>query len=135
MPKYILDNKNNTIKLTLESEKSKIIIKSVSVNFNETIKENWVVIIPKIKIEAELSFPIFIEQSNQIIDSRTLSTPVHLQIDPFQKSPTFNLNQQINNESFTIGINPELKYFNTLKIILQNTIDLDFSVEIHLEIE
>ena len=56
-------------------------------------------------------------------------------INPFQKNPIFQLNQKIRNEAFKIGWNTELKFYKTFKIIVQNSLDFNFSIEIDLEIE
>lgn len=135
MSKHILKNYKDTIEFNLDSEKSTILIKTISVILNEKSNENWVDIVSKIKLEAILFFPIYIDLNKGINDLRELTIPIDLKINPSQKNPIFQLNQKIRNEAFKIGLNTELKFYKTFKIIFQNSLDFNFSIEIDLEIE
>ena len=131
MPKINLDKQKNYFEIEIDSEKTVFNIKTVLINSNE----NWVKIVSKINLEAILSYPVYIDLNKGINDFRELTFPIDLKINPFQKNPIFQLNQKIRNEAFKIGWNTELKFYKTFKIIVQNSLDFNFSIEIDLEIE
>ncbi len=72
--------------------------------------------------------------SNDIqIDIRSFSIPI--KIDLAQSQPIFNINRTIQNESFTIGNNPEKKSYSTLKLELKETVTISVKYELRLEVK
>ena len=131
MLKINLNKQQNYFEIEIDSEKTVFNIKTVSINSNE----NWVKIVSKINLEAILFYQVYIDLNKAINDLRELTIPIDLKINPFQKNPIFQLNQKIRNEAFKIGWDTELKFYKTFKIIFQNSLDFNFSIEIDLEIE
>ena len=50
-------------------------------------------------------------------------------------APIFQLDKLIKNEIFTLGINPEQKFYNTLKLELHNIHELDDNCTLQFNIE
>jgi hypothetical protein len=134
MPKIILDNHKNTFEYKIDYEKTIFNIKTISLIPVEKATKNWTDIVSKIKLYAELLYPVYNDINKGIFDERKLTIPIDLRINPYQKNPIFHLNQKIRNEAFKIGSDTDLKSYKTFKIIFQNSQDFDVSVEIDLEI-
>lgn len=134
MNKIILTKQKNYFESKIYSEKSVININTISLILDVKSNESWVEIVSKIKIEAILFYPVYIDLKKGINDVREITIPIDLKINPFQKNPIFHLNQKIRNEAFKLGWNTELKHYKTFKIIFQNAQDFDYSIEIDLEI-
>lgn len=134
MNKIILSKQKNFFESKIYSEKSVININTISLILDVKSNESWVEIVSKIKIEAILFYPVYIDLKKGINDVREITIPIDLKINPFQKNPIFHLNQKIRNEVFKLGWNTELKHYKTFKIIFQNAQDFDYSIEIDLEI-
>jgi hypothetical protein len=60
---------------------------------------------------------------------------IKLKLDPNQKQPVFDINQRIENETFTIGINPVVKNYSTISFVLQNLATIPSNVSVELEME
>ncbi len=134
MNKIILSKQKNFFESKIYSEKSVININTISLILDVKSNESWVEIVSKIKIEAILFYPVYIDLKKGINYVREITIPIDLKINPFQKNPIFHLNQKIRNEAFKLGWNTELKHYKTFKIIFQNAQDFDYSIEIDLEI-
>jgi hypothetical protein len=69
------------------------------------------------------------------MDERRKQFPIHLVIDPYQAQPLFQLNKIIKNEMLTVGVNLEPKFYQTLKLELQNIekLDEDYTLELTIE--
>ena len=50
-------------------------------------------------------------------------------------APIFQLDKLIKNDTFTLGINPEQKFYNTLKLELHNIHELDDNYTLQFNIE
>ncbi|MFN5921685.1 MAG: hypothetical protein ACK45I_10325, partial [Bacteroidota bacterium] len=53
----------------------------------------------------------------------------------YQVQPVFHINTLIKNETFTVGINPERKFYRTLKLELLDVENLneDYTLEFNIE--
>ncbi len=82
-----------------------------------------------------MNYEVWEDTQGRFIDERSKQFPIHLQIDAYQVQPVFQLNQLIKNETFTLGINTEPKFYRTLKLILHNfdKLEDDYSLEFFIE--
>lgn len=119
----------------LNSKDSYLLIHSVFVTSQKNFKNEWTNFISKVKLTAELRYDVFDEQQGCFIDERRKQFPIHLVTDPFQAQPLFQLNKLIKNETFTLGINLEQKFYQTLKLDLQDVenLDEDYTLEFNIE--
>ncbi len=79
-------------------------------------ENEWNKFISKVKLTAELKYVVFDDQQGRFIDERKNQFPIHLLVDTYQVHTIFHLNTLIRNETFTIGINPNLKFYSILKL-------------------
>ncbi len=119
----------------MNSKDSYLLIHSVFVTSEKNIENEWTNFISKVKLTAELKYVIFDDPEGRFIDDRKNQFPIHLLVDPYQVQPVFHLNTLIKNETFTLGINPERKFYRTLKLELQDVenLDEDYSLELNIE--
>ena len=110
-------------------------IHSVSVTSQKNFQNEWTNFISQVKLTAELKYVVFDDQRGCFTDERKNQFPIHLLVDPYQVQPVFQLNKLIKNETFTLGINPERKFYRTLKLALLDAENLneDYSLEFNIE--
>ena len=118
MEQIKLNKENPEIELQLTSELSYILIQSVSVTSLKNGENQWTNFIAKVKLTAELKYVVFVDSEKRFVDERKEQFPIHLLINPYQVEPVFQLNKLIRNEVFTLGINPERKFYNMVKLKL-----------------
>jgi hypothetical protein len=135
MEQLNLNKSNPEIEFKLNSEDSYLMIHSVSVTSQKNFKNKWTNFISQVKLSAELKYVVFDDQKGRFIDERKNQFPIHLLVDPYQVQPVFKLNKLIKNETFTLGINPERKFYRTLKLELQDVenLDEDYCLEFNIE--
>ncbi len=119
----------------LNSEESYLLIHSVFVTSQKNFKNEWTIFISKFKLTAELKYVVFDDQQGRFIDERKNQFPIHLLVDPYQVQPIFHLNTLIRNETFTKGINPDLKFYNILKLEIKDYENLDSNHTLVMNIE
>lgn len=110
-------------------------IHSVFVTSPKNSKNEWSDFISKVKLIAELRYVVFVDPEGRFTNDRKFQFPIHLLADPYQVQPIFQLNQLIKNETFTIGINPERKFCQTMKLELIDFDKLndDYTLELNIE--
>jgi hypothetical protein len=116
------------IEFKLNSEDSYLLIHSAFVTSQKNFENDWNNFISKVKLTAELKYVVFDDQQGRFIDERKNQFPIHLLVDPYQVQPIFHLNTLIRNETFTIGINPDLKFYSILKLGIK---DFEKSYRVH----
>jgi hypothetical protein len=123
------------IEFKLNSEDSYLLIHSVFVTSQKNFKNEWTNFISKVKLTAELKYIVFDDSQQRFIDERKNQFLIHLLVDSYQVQPIFQLNKLIKNETFTLGINPDLKFYRTLKLELQDyeNLDSDHTLEFNIE--
>ena len=119
----------------LNSKDSYLLIHSVFVTSQKNFENEWTNFILKVKLTAELRYVVFVDPEGRFIDDRKKQFPIHFIPDLYQVQPIFHLNTLIKNETFTLGINPELKFYRILKLELQDVenLDEDYSLEFNIE--
>ena len=119
----------------LNSKDSYLLIHSVFVTSQKNFENEWTNFISKVKLTAELKYVVFDDQQGRLIDERRKQFPIHLMVDSYQVQPIFQLNKLIKNETFTKGINPDLKFYGELKLELQDVenLDEDYTLEFNIE--
>ncbi len=119
----------------LNSKDSYLFIHSVFVTSQKNFENEWTNFISKVKLTAELRYVVFVDPEGRFIDGRKKQFPIHFIPDLYQVQPVFHLNTFIKNETFTLGINPDRKYYRTLKLELQDVenLDEDYSLELNIE--
>ena len=119
----------------LNSKDSYLLIHSAFVTSQKNFENEWTNFISKVKLTAELRYVVFDDQQGRFIDERRKQFPIHLMVDSYQVKPIFQLNKLIKNETFTKGINPDLKFYGELKLELQDVenLDEDYTLEFNIE--
>ena len=119
----------------LNSKDSYLLIHSAFVTSQKNFENEWTNFISKVKLTAELKYVVFDDQQGRFIDERRKQFPIHLMVDSYQVQPIFQLNKLIKNETFTKGINPDLKFYGELKLELQDVenLDEDYTLEFNIE--
>ena len=119
----------------LNSEDSYLLIHSAFVTSQKNFQNEWTNFISKVKLTAELRYVVFVDSEGRFIDERKKQFPIHFLPDLNQIQPIFNLKALIRNETFTLGINPERKFYRTLKLELQDVenLDEDYSLAFNIE--
>ena len=135
MEQLNLNKSNPEIEFKLNSEDSYLMIHCVSVISQKNFENKWTNFISQVKLSAELKYVVFDDQQGCFIDERKNQFPIHILVDPYQVQPVFQLNKLIKNETFTLGINPERKFYRTLKLELQDVEKLDEDYNLVLNIE
>ncbi len=135
MEQIKLNKENPEIEFKLNSEDSRLLIQSVYVTSQNNSENRWSNFISKVKITAELKYVVSDDQQGRFIDERRKQFPIHLLTDPYQVQPVFQLNKLIKNETLTLGINPERKFYRTLKLKLQDfdNLDEDYTLEFNMK--
>lgn len=130
-----LNKENPVIEFTLNAEDSHLLIQSVCVTSKTNAENQWTNFISKSQLIAELKYVVFDVPEVRFIDERNEQFPIHLIIDPYEVQPVFQLNKLIKNETFTLGINPERKFYNILKLELQGVeyLDEDYNLAFNIE--
>ena len=135
MEQIKLNKENPELEFKLNAEDSSLLIHSAFVTSQNNFDNEWTNFISKVKLTTELKYVVFDDQQGCFIDERKNQFPIHLLVDPYQVQPVFYLNTLIKNETFTVGINPERKFYRTLKLELQDVEKLDeaYSLEFNIE--
>ena len=108
------------IEFKLNAEDSYLLIHDVVVTSQNNFKNEWTNFISAVKLTAELKYIVFDDAQQRFINERKIQVPIHLLVDANQVQPTFQLNKLIRNETFTIGINPDMKFYSILKLEIKN---------------
>ena len=135
MEQIKLNKENPELEFKLNSEDSSLLIHSAFVKSQKNFENEWTNFISRVKLTAELKYVVFDDQQGCFIDERKNQFPIHLLVDPYQVQPVFHLNTLIKNETFTVGINPERKFYRTLKLELQDVENLDENYTLEFSIE
>lgn len=119
----------------LNSKESYLLIHSVFVTSQKNFENLWPNFISKVNLTAELRYVVFVDPEGRFIDDRKKQFPIHFIPDLYHVQPVFHLNTLIKNEAFTMGINPERKFYRTLKLELQDVenLDEDYTLEFNIE--
>ena len=135
MEQIKLNKENPEMEFKLNSKDSYLLIHSVFVTSQKNFENEWTNFISKVKLTAELKYVVFDDQQGRFIDERRKQFPIHLMVDSYQVQPIFQLNKLIKNETFTKGINPDLKFYGELKLELQDVenLDEDYTLEFNIE--
>jgi hypothetical protein len=130
-----LNKENPTIEFNLTAEDSYLLIKSVCIITNNDFSNHWDNFISKVQLSDELRYFAFIDPEGRFIDERKKQFPMHLLTNPHQAQPIFHLDKLIKNETFTVEINPEPKFYNSLKLELHNIHELNDNYTLQFNIE
>ena len=135
MEQIKLNKENPEMEFKLNSKDSFLLIHSVTVTSQKNFENEWTNFISKVKLTAELKYVVFDDQQGRFIDERKNQFPINLLVYPYQVQPIFQLNMLIKNETFTKGINPDLKFYSTLKLELKDYENLDSNHTLEFNIE
>ena len=135
MEQIKLNKENPEMEFKLNSEDSYLLIHSVLVTSQMNFENEWSNFISKVKLTAELRYGIFVDPEGRFIDEIKKQFPIHFLPDQYQLQSVFHLNSLIKNETFTLGINAERKFYRTLKLELQGVenLDEDYTLEFNIE--
>jgi hypothetical protein len=130
-----LNTENPEIEFTLNAADSHLLIQNIHLISKNYKGNQWTNFISMIQLTAELKYVVFDVPEVRFIDERKEQFPIHLLIDPFEDRPVFHVNKLIKNESFTLGIDSERKFYNILKLALLNIEHLDDDYNLAFNIE
>lgn len=135
MEQIKLNKENPEMEFKLNSKDSYLLIHSVFVRFQNNFENEWTNFISKVKLTAELRDVVFIDPEERFNENRKKQFPIHFIPGLYQDQPVFHLNTLIKNETFTLGVNPEQKFYRTLKLEIQDfeSLDEDYSLEFNIE--
>ncbi len=135
MEQIKLNKKNPEIEFKLNSEDSYLLILSAFVTSQKNFQNELTNFISNVKLTAELRYVVFVDPEGPFIDERKKQFPIHFLPDLYQIQPIFHLNTLIKNEAFSLGINPERKFYRTLKLELHDVenLDEDYTLELNIE--
>ena len=122
------------LEFKLNFEYSYLLMHSAFVTSQKNFENEWTNFISKVKLTAALKYVVFVDPEGRFIDDRIKQSPIHFIPDLYQVQPVFHLNTLIKNETFTVGINPERKFYRTLKLELQDVenLDEDYTLEFNI---
>ena len=135
MNTFSLDNTNAQISFKLNAIESYLHIDTITLSNFGSIGNEWINILPKLTLTAELKYLVYADSNIYLPDTRSVCIPIT--IEPNQSQPFFKINRTIQNQLLTIGINPEKKCYSTLKLELKETstiyekYKLKFEVKMH----
>lgn len=135
MEQIKLNKENPEMEFKLNSKDSYLLIHSATVTTQKHFENEWTNFISKVKLTAELRYVVFVDQEGRFIDDKKKQFPIHFIPYLYQVQPVFHLNLLIKNEAFTLGVNPERKFYRTLKLELQDVenLDEDYTLELNIE--
>lgn len=135
MNQITLNTKNPEIEFTLNAEDSHLLIQSIHLTSKNYKGNQWTNVISKVQLTAELKYVVFNVPELRFIDERKEQFPILLLIDPYENGPVFRVNKLIKNETFPLGIDPERKFYNILKLGIKNIehLDDDYNLEFNIE--
>ena len=119
-----LNKANPAIEFRLNAEDSYMLIKSVSVTSKTNNEHRWANFITKFKLAAEFKYIVVVDAESRFIDERK-SFQIQFPPNINQVQPIFRLNLLIKNETFTIGSNPEKKWYQSLNLELKDIENFD----------
>ena len=135
MEQIKLNRENPELEFKFNSEDSSLLLHSAFVVSQKNFENEWTNFISKVKLIAELKYVVFDDQQGRFIDERKTQFSIHLQIDPYRVQPIFQLNTLIRNETFTKGINTDLKFYSILKLEIKDFENSDSDHTLVLNIE
>lgn len=135
MEQIKLNKENPKLEFQLNAEDSYLLLQSVSVSCLDNTGNAWTNFISKVQLTAEFNCIVYVDPEGRFAEDRKKQFPIHLVPDANQIQPEFHLNLMIKNETFTVGINPEIKYYKTLKLELHNLENLDEDCTLTLSIQ
>ncbi len=133
MDDFILSKQNPVKEFNLLSKDSYLKINSIFILTNDKKNFTWSEIANSIQITAELKYVVYIDPQGRFVDDRIKRIPIYLFTEPNQKQPIYNINRQIKNETFTVGINPEKKFYSFLTLKLNENINEQYSLRFIIE--
>jgi hypothetical protein len=137
MIQFSLNRKKPSTVFSLNSPESYLHIRKITVVSNSIATQSITTAISSLQISYELQHTVYNEEKNQYVDDRIKSSAIHIDVDPNQTQPVFEMNLKIQNEKLQLGKNEESKWFSNLKIEFRNSnamqeeIQLLFDVEFH----
>ena len=135
MEQIKLNKENPEVEFNLNAADSYLLIQSVSVTSQKDGENQWTNFISKVKLTAELKYAVLLDPQGLFVDERKKQFPIHFIPDLYKVQPVFHLNTSIKNESFTLGIDPEQKFYHTLKLELQDYEQLDNNHSLEFNVE
>jgi hypothetical protein len=136
MENFILNKNTNQKDFTFTSSESSLRIHRVSLSFEENSKSNWIEIISKLSLNVELKYVVYTDEAGRFVDERKIVIPINLSFNSDHLHPVFDINQVIKNETFTIGLNTEKKFYTDLKFKLteNSIVEENYSLQVQVEI-
>ena len=137
MESFSLNKSNPSIVFSLKGSDSTLHIKQIALITTDELMNDLSSVISSFELRYELKYIVYVDPAGRFIDERTKSAPITITVDPYQKEPIFDIDQKIKNETFTLGINPNQKWYQTLKIEfnqlkpIEQEFEFKFFIELH----
>jgi hypothetical protein len=135
MKTIILNKVNPTATFNLSSKESHFLIKSILLSCPESFRNQFVQIMSKHEIIAELKYIVYVEEHGRFIDQRTKEIPILISAGSNHLNQEIKIDQHIQNETLYIGFNPDEKFYKILTLILMNSSELDAGCSFSIQIE
>ena len=110
-------------------------IREIKLITSENIKNSFSNIAASIQLSYELTHFVYNDLEGRFIEDRKKSSPMIITVNPYQSDPVFLVDLKINNEEFTVGINPIKQWYTNLKIERIETISTIQEYELKFDIE
>ena len=134
MERIVLNRSNSKSEFELPSADSGIFIEHVRfIRTNDKPNVlNWTDFALLVEFRVKLSCTIYDDSRNRFVEERTEEILITLVPDICQTEPVIQLNQRIDNRLFTVGVNSEQRYFNSLLLEVCNseTLSEDYTLEL-----
>lgn len=128
-----LNNQKSFREFTFLNIDSYLRIKKITVVPGTDTAINWQEIIPNLFLKIELRY--IVHQTNEFTDDRIIDYQINLTASPNQIHPIFEMDKYIRTQEFTLGSNPDKKYYTDLKITLVETESINESYSVQIEFE
>jgi hypothetical protein len=122
MERVILNRRNSKIEFELHGAESSLHIEQVRIirmNDNPEVL-SWSDFALSVELRAKFSYNVYNDVKGCFVDERTEEVLIPLVPDLYQSEPVIQLNQRLQNQRFTVGMNSEQRHFNRLSLEVCN---------------
>lgn len=132
---FTLSKSKPSIVFSLEGPDSFLHIKKINLKTNEELQDRLSNFISEMQLFYALEYNVYDDEKGRFVDTRNRISPINFDVDPNQVHPTFIIDENIQNEKFTIGLNPTAKWFTTLKLELKGSDAFNQEFELEFDVE
>ncbi len=135
MENFILTKFTNQKDFKFMSAESSIRILRATLSLEEDTVFNWIELISKLSLNVELKYVVYKDPDGRFVEDRKIEIPINLTLNTDHLHPVFDINQVIKNETFTIGLHTERKFYTDLKFQLTENSYVEENYSLLVEVE